>query len=115
VKEWQGDVVFLHEIGPGAADRSYGIHVAQLAGLPSAVISRAEQVLGALEKGEQAGTAAKLAEDLPLFAARPQSSAKPKGPSPVEAAVENLQPDTLSPREALDALYKLKELLNGDR
>src|SRR4029077_17347336 len=72
VKEWQGDVVFLHEVAPGTADRSYGIHVAKLAGLPAAVTARAEEVLQILEKGEQGGALARLADDLPLFrAARP--------------------------------------------
>ena len=71
VKEWQGDVVFLHEVAPGAADRSYGIHVAKLAGLPQAVIARAEQVLATLEKGEQRGQLTRLAEDLPLFTSSP--------------------------------------------
>src|ERR1700691_2206464 len=69
VKEWQGDVVFLHEVAPGAADRSYGIHVAKLAGLPPAVVARAEEVLKTLETSEQGGALARLAEDLPLFAA----------------------------------------------
>ena len=69
VKEWQGDVVFLHEVAPGAADRSYGIHVAKLAGLPATVIARAEEVLETLETGEQGGALARLADDLPLFAA----------------------------------------------
>ena len=69
VKEWKGDVVFLHEVGPGTADRSYGIHVAKLAGLPKAVTARAEEVLGVLEKGEQGGALARLADDLPLFSA----------------------------------------------
>src|ERR1700691_2981916 len=69
VKEWQGDVVFLLEVAPGAADRSYGIHVAKLAGLPPAVVARAEEVLKTLETSEQGGALARLAEDLPLFAA----------------------------------------------
>ena len=69
VKEWQGDVVFLHEVAPGAADRSYGIHVAKLAGLPPPVVARAEEVLETLESGEQGGALTRLAEDLPLFAA----------------------------------------------
>src|SRR5579872_113035 len=74
VKEWQNEVVFLHEVAPGAADRSYGIHVAQLAGLPAAVVTRAEEVLALLEKSEQSGDLARLAEDLPLFSvARPKS------------------------------------------
>src|SRR5207248_743388 len=73
VKEWKGDVVFLHEVAPGTADRSYGIHVAKLAGLPAAVTARAEEVLQILEKGEQGGALARLADDLPLFrAARPR-------------------------------------------
>ena len=76
VKEWQNEVVFLHEVAPGAADRSYGIHVAQLAGLPAAVVARAEEVLAALEKGEQSGAVSRLADDLPLFAAAP---ARPAG------------------------------------
>src|SRR5207237_987246 len=88
VKEWQGDVVFLHEVAPGAADRSYGIHVAKLAGLPAAVIARAEAVLETLEKGEQSGALTRLAEDLPLFsAARPAPPpTAPAAPSAVEAA-----------------------------
>ena len=76
VKEWQNEVVFLHEVAPGAADRSYGIHVAQLAGLPAAVVARAEEVLAELEKGEQSGAVTRLADDLPLFAAAP---ARPAG------------------------------------
>ena len=76
VKEWQNQVVFLHEVAPGAADRSYGIHVAQLAGLPAAVVARAEEVLAELEKGEQSGAVTRLADDLPLFAAAP---ARPAG------------------------------------
>jgi DNA mismatch repair protein MutS len=112
VKEWQGDVVFLHEVEPGAADRSYGIHVARLAGLPDAVISRAEDVLTTLETGEQSGAVAKLADDLPLFAAAPphQPSATPIGPSPVEETLAEISPDDLTPREALEELYRLKRI-----
>ncbi len=112
VKEWKGEVIFLHEVGAGAADRSYGIHVARLAGLPKTVIKRAEQVLETLEKGEQSSAVSKLADDLPLFAAL---AAEPEpvevaGPSEVETALEEINPDDLTPREALDALYKLKSL-----
>ncbi|MGE3475482.1 MAG: DNA mismatch repair protein MutS [Rhodospirillaceae bacterium] len=114
VKEWQGDVVFLHEVAPGAADRSYGIHVGRLAGLPPAVIARAEQVLAILEKDQQGGGAARLADDLPLFAAMPKPTAgsinRPSGPSPLETALAEVSPDSLSPREALDLLYRLKAL-----
>ena len=113
VKEWQGDVVFLHAVGPGTADRSYGIHVAKLAGLPAAVTARAEEVLQILEKGEQGGALARLADDLPLFrAARPQPApaAEPQS-SPLENALRDIRPDELSPREALELLYRLKHLL----
>ncbi len=110
VKEWQNEVVFLHEVAPGAADRSYGIHVARLAGLPDAVISRAEEVLATLEKGEQASALTGLAEDLPLFAARPSG---PRN-SPVEEALNNLDPDRLSPREALEELYRLRRIARGE-
>ncbi len=110
VKEWQGDVVFLHEVGAGTADRSYGIHVARLAGLPAAVIGRAETILHSLEKGEQSSAVAKLADDLPLFAAAARHTA-PAGPSPAERALEALNPDDLSPRQALEELYRLKGLL----
>src|SRR5215471_9766594 len=89
VKEWQGDVVFLHEVAPGAADRSYGIHVAKLAGLPSAVIARAEQVLETLEKGEQGSALTRLAEDLPLFAAA-KPAPVPAAPSPLQTFLSAL-------------------------
>ncbi len=114
VKEWKGEVVFLYEVGPGAADRSYGIHVARLAGLPEAVLARAEAVLETLERGEQGGDLARLAEDLPLFAAAPAGPAPARGPSPVEAALAEVLPDELTPREALDLVYRLKSLLEGD-
>jgi DNA mismatch repair protein MutS len=110
VKEWQGEVIFLHEVAPGAADRSYGIHVAQLAGLPAAVVARAEEVLAALETGEQSGAVARLADDLPLFAAAP---ARPTGAtaahqSEVEKALAELNPDELTPRQALELVYALR-------
>jgi DNA mismatch repair protein MutS len=114
VKEWQNEVVFLHEVAPGAADRSYGIHVAQLAGLPTAVVTRAEQVLAALEKGEQSGAVTRLADDLPLFAAAP---ARPSGglgkpqESEIEKALGEVNPDELTPREALELLYALRARL----
>ena len=111
VKEWQDEVVFLHEVAPGAADRSYGIHVAKLAGLPAAVVARAEEVLALLEKSEQSGDLARLADDLPLFsAARPRSAVSTKE-SAVEKALAEIQPDALTPREALELLYKLKGML----
>ncbi|MBF0306133.1 MAG: DNA mismatch repair protein MutS, partial [Alphaproteobacteria bacterium] len=108
VKEWRGEVVFLHEVGPGAADRSYGIHVARLAGLPAAAIARAEEVLATLEKGEQSSAVTRLADDLPLFAAARPRSAPVTRPSAIEDAVRAAQPDSMTPREALDFLYSLK-------
>ncbi|HEY6335122.1 MAG TPA: DNA mismatch repair protein MutS [Alphaproteobacteria bacterium] len=116
VKEWHGDVIFLHEVTPGAADRSYGIHVAQLAGLPAAVIARAEQVLATLEKGEQAGALATLADDLPLFSmaqARPAARSR-TGPSPIEESLATMHPDELTPKAALELLYRLKGMLGSD-
>ena len=118
VKEWQGDVVFLYEVGPGAADRSYGIHVARLAGLPGAVVSRAEEVLGALEQGEQSADLSRLADDLPLFTAAPAAApAKPGQPTPgaaLEAAMAEVNPDELSPKQALELIYRLKPLVGGE-
>jgi DNA mismatch repair protein MutS len=109
VKEWQGDVVFLHEVAPGAADRSYGIHVAKLAGLPAPVVARAEEVLKILESGEQSGALARLADDLPLFgAARPKATAPE--PSALEQALAAIEPDSLSPKAALELIYRLKRL-----
>ena len=114
VKEWQGEVIFLHEVGPGAADRSYGIHVGRLAGLPPAVIARAEEVLAVLEKDSRAGAAVKLADDLPLFSAlaKPRPTASRETPETVlQTALAEVIPDALSPREALETLYRLKALI----
>jgi DNA mismatch repair protein MutS len=111
VKEWKGDVVFLHEVGPGTADRSYGIHVAKLAGLPRTVTERAEEVLSVLEKGEQGGALARLADDLPLFSAARRRAEPPPRESDVEAVLRETRPDELTPREALDLVYKLKALV----
>ena len=107
-REWKGDLVLLHELAVGAADRSYGIAVAKLAGLPPAVVARAKSVLAKLEAGRDAtgGIAAGL-DDLPLFAA----SAEPEqGPDPLMAALGEIDPDALTPREALEHLYRLKRL-----
>src|SRR4051794_34099073 len=106
-REWKGDLVLLHEVADGAADRSYGIAVAKLAGLPPAVVARAKSVLSKLEAGRDAtgGIAAGL-DDLPLFAA---AEAEPPA-DPVADALGEIEPDRLSPREALEALYRLKAL-----
>jgi DNA mismatch repair protein MutS len=113
VREWQGEVIFLHEVGPGAADRSYGIQVARLAGLPTAVTERAAEVLSALERGEQEREKTNLADDLPLFTATRPRGGAPAKPSAVEAALGEILPDGLTPREALDLLYRLKAMLDG--
>lgn len=108
VKEWKGDVVFLHEVVPGAADRSYGIQVAKLAGLPAPVIARARTILDRLEAADRRKSPAELLGELPLFAARPEPAAPQE-----EAALsmlDTLDPDGLSPRQALDALFELKRL-----
>ena len=114
VKEWQGNVVFLHEVLPGSADRSYGIQVAKLAGLPPAVITRAKSVLSKLEAQDRGQTARALVDDLPLFAVPSRAAAEAAPPSEAELlmeAVKALHPDEMSPREALDALYALKAKL----
>lgn len=114
VKEWHGNVVFLHEVLPGSADRSYGIQVAKLAGLPPAVITRAKSVLAKLEAQDRGQTARALADDLPLFAVPSRAAADAAPPSEAELlmdAVKALHPDEMSPREALDALYALKARL----
>jgi DNA mismatch repair protein MutS len=112
IKEWHGDVVFLHEVAAGAADRSYGIHVARLAGLPPAVIARAEEVLRILESGDHANAVTRLVDDLPLFTAAVRRPAVPAAaPSAVEQALRQLNPDELTPREALEALYRLRGML----
>jgi DNA mismatch repair protein MutS len=110
-REWKGDLVLLHELADGPADRSYGIAVAKLAGLPPEVLSRARDVLKRLEAGRAAtgGLAAGL-DDLPLFAAA--AAAEPP-PDPLREAVAAIDADALSPREALDLIYRLKRLAEG--
>lgn len=111
VKEWEGDIIFMHKVAEGSADHSYGIHVAKLAGLPKAVIGRARKVLQKLEKSEQSGTLSKLADDLPLFSVRAhQDEAPAKQNSALHDALNGINPDDMTPREALDALYKLKTI-----
>jgi len=107
-REWRGDLVLLHELAEGPADRSYGIAVAKLAGLPPAVLARAASVLAKLEQGRAAtgGIAAGL-DDLPLFAALAE---EPAAVDPLRAALDEIEPDSLSPREALEIVYRLKSL-----
>jgi DNA mismatch repair protein MutS len=113
VREWQGDVVFLHEVKKGAADRSYGVQVAKLAGLPQSVLERARVVLEALERGEREGHSKQkaLIDDLPLFSA--VATVAPMRPSALEDALADVQPDALSPKEALDLIYALKAKLQN--
>lgn len=109
VKEWQGDVVFLHEVMPGAADRSYGIQVAKLAGLPMPVIERARLVLAKLEAEDRGSQARALMDDLPLFAVTARSAEPQAAPDDeLRKALEAIDPDDLTPRGALEALYALK-------
>lgn len=117
VKEWHDDIVFLHKVRHGAADRSYGIQVAKLAGLPRPVIDRASDVLRVLEKTDRKADGTALAlDELPLFAAaRPQSfTPGTADPSPLDRAIDALSPDELTPKAALDALYRLKALRGQD-
>jgi DNA mismatch repair protein MutS len=101
VREWRGDVVFLHEVAAGAAGRSWGVHVARLAGVPAPTVRRAAALLASLEKGREKVTAA-----LPLFDAVPE----PPPPDPFAAVLEGVDPDVLSPKEALALVYRLVAL-----
>ncbi|KAF0135995.1 MAG: DNA mismatch repair protein MutS, partial [Xanthobacteraceae bacterium] len=107
VKEWRGDVIFLHEVTEGAADRSYGIQVAKLAGLPPSVVERAKQVLAELEATDRSAPTRRMVDDLPLFAAAPRPAATP-APDPVLDLLDGMDLDDMTPREAQEALYALK-------
>jgi DNA mismatch repair protein MutS len=115
IKEWQGDIVFLHMVVPGTAERSYGVHVARLAGLPPTVIKRAEAVLKQIESGGDARMLKRPVDDLPLFSsAQPVPPARVEEPSPLEPLgnlLAGTDPDTLTPRDALDLVYRLRKLL----
>ncbi len=114
VREWKGEVIFLHEVGSGSADRSYGIQVAKLAGLPKAVVKRAESVLSHLEEKDQHSATTKLANDLPLFASVVEEVSMPSansGPSAAEEKLKEINVDDISPRDAHSLLYELKALL----
>ncbi|GJL85333.1 MAG: DNA mismatch repair protein MutS [Micavibrio sp.] len=114
VKEWKGDIIFMHAVVAGAADRSYGIHVGKLAGLPPAVITRAEDILKLLQSGEQSGALARLADDLPLFTAMADNPQEELGSTELEKKLTEINPDDLSPKEALEALYALKSIIGGN-
>ena len=109
VREWNDTIVFLHEVVRGTADRSYGIHVAKLAGLPQAVVNRAEEVLRALEEGREGHKPLARIDDLPLFS---PAAAPPAKESKVEEALKAIEPDALTPKQALEVLYELKKKLD---
>jgi DNA mismatch repair protein MutS len=111
VKEWQGGIVFLHEVLQGAADRSYGIQVAKLAGLPDDVLKRAQEVLRQLEHGDSGRRAKTALDDLPLFATMPVA-APAMARSAVEDRLRQTNVDELTPRAALDLIYALKGLVD---
>ena len=106
-----GQIVFLHEVIEGAADRSYGIHVARLAGIPHDVLSRAEQVLASPVE-DTAPISASVVPEQPLFSAdlEPASRVSSDADSKLGAALDDILPDTMTPLEALEALYRLKAL-----
>ncbi len=115
VREWKGDVVFLHEVREGVADRSYGVQVARLAGLPGAVVERARVILETLEKGdrEPGRKARALVDDLPLFSVAARAAPVAAEASAVEVLLAGVEPDELSAREALALVYELKGLAKG--
>ena len=122
IKEYNGNVVFLHEVIEGAADRSYGIHVAKLAGLPRVVLKRASEVLDYLEKEGKSSSIRELVDDLPLFAVAKAQAAEEEARveaserlSPLIELINGINPDDLSPREALDKLYEIKAQTNNIR
>lgn len=115
VKEWRDEIVFLYRVVMGAADRSYGIHVAKLAGLPAPVLARADEVLHALEKADGRPKPSELASDLPLFQAAKGAAPETPPASRLEQALAELCPDSMTPKQALEALYRLKALLAGGR
>jgi DNA mismatch repair protein MutS len=115
VTDWNGEVVFLHEIVPGAADRSYGIQVAKLAGLPAPAVARARELLAEFEAAERLSNADRQAADLPLFTAAKAPPAAPAPSNGLGQALDAIDPDELSPRAAMEALYRLKKLRAKER
>ena len=116
VREWEGEVIFLHEVRKGAADRSYGVQVARLAGLPPSVVERAREILHQLESGARDGARpAALLDDLPLFRAAPPAPAPAATPKPsvLEDRLRDLDPDQMTARQALDLVYELRGLLGS--
>ena len=114
VREWEGEVVFLHEVADGAADRSYGVQVARLAGLPEPVLRRARQVLTLLEQ-RSAGAPTAVLDDLPLFAHQPPVAEIAVSTDPLHDMLDEISPDELTPRQAIDLIYELKKVRNAAR
>ena len=114
VADHAGDVIFLHEVAPGAANRSYGIQVAKLAGLPPAVVARAQVILAELEASERKAPVRRLVEELPLFAALAAPPPAPPLEDELRKLLDDIDPDELTPRAALEALYALKKARRGE-
>lgn len=119
IKEYEGDIIFLHKVGKGIADKSYGIHVAKIAGIPTTVINRASQILNSFESDEnltKTKNAIKKINDLDLFSYNVMEEA----PAPkqnqnlelLEKKLKEVNPDELTPKSALEILYEIKNLLN---
>jgi DNA mismatch repair protein MutS len=119
VREWEGDVVFLHEVTHGAADRSYGIQVARLAGLPEPVLHRARHVLTLLEQraagASPSGAAGAVLDDLPLFAHQPPPAKAAPSTDPVHELIDTIRPDDITPKDAIELLYELKNIRDAAR
>lgn len=111
IKEFNNEVIFMHEVINGVADKSYGIHVAKLAGLPNLVVKRAEQVLESLEKDNKSTNVSNLVGDLPLFSNMMKKEEEKQAKNPAIEELEKLNPDDLSPKEALEKLYEIKKML----
>ena len=116
VKEWRDEIVFLYRVVMGAADRSYGIHVAKLAGLPPPVLARATEVLERAGEGRRPAEACRLSPTTCRCSRRPRAAPRPRptGPRALEQALAALSPDAMTPKEALEALYRLKALLASE-
>jgi DNA mismatch repair protein MutS len=112
VREWQNDIIFLHEVSPGPADRSYGIHVARRAGLPASVVARAQQILDLLERNERTAGRRELVDDLPLFSVSCDRKLAATEPSPLERRLAETAPDELTPRDALELIYELRAMIS---
>ncbi len=110
IKEWENDIIFLHEVEPGTANRSYGIHVARLAGIPSNVIQRAENILHRIQTGKSAHHLSQITHDLPLFSTIKAETKNQPEVTAVFKKIETINPDSLTPRDALDILYELKTI-----